>query len=81
MKPRLSVFVTKLVLECRRRELEAREEAANSRKYAAWQRSPKGKAKREGWLGTPSENESAAKSYDGEATFFSDVARILETCQ
>lgn len=74
--------VAELVAECRRRETTAREDAADSARYAAWQRSPEGLANRSHWVGDgPESGEADAAAMLEEAEFFADLAREIERLQ
>lgn len=64
--------------ECRRREHDAREQAADSARYAAWQRSPEGIARRDQWIGDgPVSGEADAAFYREEAEFYAALQRTL----
>lgn len=67
-----------LLHECRRREHDAREQAADSTRYAAWQRSPEGIARRDQWIGDgPESGEADAASYLQEAEFYVALQRAI----
>lgn len=73
--------VPDLIEECRRREATARADAADSARYAAWQRSPEGLAKRDHWLGDPESGDADEKVMLEEAQFYVDLVDELERLQ
>lgn len=55
-------------------KLNAREQAADSARYAAWQRSPEGIGRLDQWIGNgPESGEADARSYTAEAEFYAEV--------
>jgi hypothetical protein len=66
-----------LVEECERRRDDARTEAEGARRYAAWMRSPEGKAHRGEWIGLPETTDADAESNEEEAAFWDDILALL----
>ena len=70
-----------LIALCVERALEARAQADDSARYAAWMRSPAGLAHEDEWLGSPESSDADAVSFSNEAAFFEALQHELESAR